>query len=88
MLSKYAHLDDFPPELDQWDVKLRGAKRLYENFSAHRDQAYLYRRLTLLRGDVPLAETLDDLRWKGPTEKFASICQSLGADELPGRVPA
>ena len=88
MLTKYAHLEDFPPELAQWEVKLRGAKRLYENFSAHRDQAYLFRRLTRLRSDVPLAEELDDLRWKGPSEDFASFCQSLGVDDLPGRVPA
>jgi 5'-3' exonuclease len=88
MLTKYAHLEDFPPEMDQWDVKLRGAKRLYDNFTSHREQAFLYRRLTRLRSDVLLAETLNDLQWKGPSENFASFCRSLGADELPGRVPA
>jgi 5'-3' exonuclease len=87
MLSKYAHLEEFPPELDQWDVKLRGAKRLYDNFTAHREAAYLYRRLTRLQGDVPLAETLDDLRWKGPSPDFTSFCQSLGVKDLPERLP-
>lgn len=87
MLTKYAHLEDFPPELDQWDVKLRGAKRLYDNFTAHREAAYLYRRLTRLRSDVPLVETLDDLRWKGPSPDFTSFCKTLGVDDLPGRVP-
>ena len=88
MLAKYAHLEDIPLELAQWDVKLRGANRLYDNFMAQREQAFLYRRLTRLRIDVPLAEKLDDLRWKGPSEDFASFCRSLGADDLPGRLPA
>jgi 5'-3' exonuclease len=86
MLTKYTHLEDFPLELEHWDVKLRGINRLYENFTAHREQAFLYRRLTRLRDDVPLAETPDDLRWKGPADDFARFCQSLGADDLPGRV--
>jgi 5'-3' exonuclease len=88
MLAKYAHLEDFPLELEGWKVKLRGMNRLYENFMEHREQAYLYRRLTRLRDDVPLAENLDDLRWKGPSEDFAGFCQALGVGDLPGRVPA
>ena len=48
--------------------------------------AYIYRRLTRLRGDVPLVEDLDDLRWKGPNEDFVSFCETVGADDLPGRV--
>jgi len=87
VLSKYQHLDAIPTELEKWDVKVRGARRLHENFTVHREEAFLYRRLTRLRTDVPLEESLDDLKWAGPTEDFAKFCQALGANELPGRMP-
>jgi 5'-3' exonuclease len=74
--------------VDQWDVSVRGARRLLDNFTAHREQAFLYRRLTTLRSDVPLTESLDDLRWKGPQEDFEELCQELGANELPDRLPS
>jgi 5'-3' exonuclease len=87
MLAKYAHLEDFPLELEHWDVKLRGARRLYDNFMAHHERAFLYRRLTRLRDDVPLAETLDELRWNGPSEDFTRFCLSIGVENLLDRLP-
>jgi len=88
VLSKYQHLEAIPAEVEEWEISVRGARRLLENFTAHREQAFLYRRLTTLRSDVPLTESLDDLRWKGPREDFEQLCQELGANELPTRLPA
>jgi 5'-3' exonuclease len=88
VLAKYQHLEAIPAELENWEVPVRGARRLVENFTAYREQAFLYRRLTRLRSDVPLTESLDDLRWKGPQETFEGFCQELGADQLPARLPA
>jgi hypothetical protein len=36
---------------------------LARTFAENREAALLYRQLTRLRTDVPLAESLDDLRW-------------------------
>jgi 5'-3' exonuclease len=88
VLSKYQHLEAIPTEVEKWEISVRGARRLLENFMAHREQAFLYRRLTTLRSDVPLTERLDDLRWKGPQENFEQLCQELGANELPTRLPS
>ncbi len=88
VLSKYQHLEAIPPEVENWAISVRGARRLVENFTSHREQAFLYRRLTRLRSDVPLTEGLDDLRWKGPQENFEGLCQELGANELLTRLPA
>jgi len=88
VLSKYGHLEAIPAEVEKLEISVRGARRLLENLTAHREQAFLYRRLTTLRSDVPLTESLDDLRWKGPREDFEQLCQELGANELPTRLPA
>ena len=43
----------------------------------------LYKRLATLRADVPLAESADDLRWRGiPRRAFARFCESLGLDNV------
>ena len=87
ILGRYPQLEDIPEDLDAWDVKVRGARRLHDNLQAQRVEARLYRQLTRLRTDVPLDETIDDLCWRGPTAQFPAFCQSLGASRLIGRVP-
>jgi len=85
VLSRYRHLEAIPANVEEWEVSVRGARRLLENLEAHREQAFLYRRLTTLRSDVPLTESLDDLEWKGPQENFEQLCQGLGASNLLAR---
>jgi 5'-3' exonuclease len=87
VLTRYGHLEAIPDSVEEWDVQVRGARRLLENLKAHRQQALLYRRLTRLRTDVPLDESLDDLRWQGPQDSFKPICQELGASDLLNRLP-
>jgi 5'-3' exonuclease len=87
VLARYGHLEAIPAQVEEWDVRVRGARRLLENLEAHREQAFLYRRLTRLRTDVPLTERLDDLRWRGPQERFEEFCQELGDSDLLTRLP-
>jgi 5'-3' exonuclease len=86
VLSRYPQLEDIPTDLEAWEVKVRGARRLHDNLTAHREQVFLYRQLTRLRLDVPLEENLTDLHWQGPSQNFVQFCQSLGADSLPDRL--
>jgi 5'-3' exonuclease len=88
VLSKYRHLEAIPAELENWEVTVRGARRLHESFMTHQAEAFLYRRLTRLRDDVPLTDTLDELKWRGPQAGFAQLCQALGANDLPARLPS
>jgi 5'-3' exonuclease len=87
VLARYGHLEAIPDRVEEWDVPVRGARRLEENLEAHREQAFLYRRLTRLRTDVPLTESLGDLRWNGPQDHFEQLCQELGASDLLTRLP-
>ncbi len=66
VLSKYPHLDDIPKDWRQWDPSIRNAARLAGTLFGSWQDALLFRTLATLRTDVPVFETLDDLRWIGP----------------------
>jgi hypothetical protein len=68
-------------------MAVRGRDRLAAALRAHRAEATLYRRLATLRTDVPLAEGLRDLEWRGARSDLEALCREIGFEELPGRVP-
>ena len=86
VLGHYERLERIPASHEEWAVKGRGAARLSENLEANRDEAMLYRTLTTLRRDVPLAERLADLEWPGVNrDAFESLCDELGFTDVRGR---
>jgi 5'-3' exonuclease len=89
VLAVYPHLEAIPDRESDWRLDVRGAAALAASLRAHRDEAYLYRRLATLRVDVPLSERLDDLRWRGSRrEELTTLCQELADDDLLPRIPA
>jgi len=78
MLFHYGHLESIPPDPNDWQVKMRGAKSLADSLAEHRDAAMLYRTLATLRTDVPILESLEDLRWAGPSRELADFCREIG----------
>jgi 5'-3' exonuclease len=88
VLAHYVHLDPIPTDAAQWAVPVRGAAALAQSLGGHVAQALLYRRLATLVTDVPLAEGLDALEWRGADqERLGALCQTLGEKDLPGRIP-
>lgn len=87
VLARYQHIEAIPDEAADWDVKVRGASALAQNLAAARDDAMLYRSLTVLRADVPLTESLDDLRWRGANpEALRAVCAEIGFDRFADEV--
>jgi 5'-3' exonuclease len=87
LLARYGHLEAIPGSAPDWDVAVRGAGSLAESLRAHREDAVLYRTLATLRTDVPLAESLDDLRWRGPQrEAVEALAVALGDPGLAERL--
>jgi len=82
VLGRYAHLERIPTSHAQWEVPVRGAARLAAALQEHRELAILFRRLATLRTDVPVFETVDDLRWRGPAPEFERVAQQLGVPGL------
>jgi 5'-3' exonuclease len=83
VLARYGRLEDIPDDASDWDVKVRGAAALAANLAAAREDALLYRTLATLRTDVPLKESLQNLRYRGPDDTLAALCEEVG--ESPGR---
>ena len=80
-LAVYQHIEAIPDDPARWSLAIRGRDRLAAALATRRDEAMLYKRLATLRTDVPLAESLDDLRWRGiPRRAFADFCRRLGSD--------
>jgi hypothetical protein len=71
-----------------WDVHVRGGATLAATLREHLADVMLFRELATLTTDVPLPETLDDLRWKGAHRaEFTAMAERLGAPGLIDRVP-
>ncbi len=84
LLSRYGTVEAIPPHSIHWDVKVRGAMRLASTLNERREDAALYKHLATLVEDVPMSETLDDLRWQGaPRDRFEELERRLGT--LPMR---
>jgi 5'-3' exonuclease len=83
LLARHRHLEAIPREAARWPASVRGAAALAATLSSDWESALLYRRLATLVSTVPLAGSLDDLRWPGiPPDRFEDWCGRLGADRL------
>lgn len=86
LLGAYGKLEAIPEDPGAWSVKVRGAESVARAIAAHRDEARLWRTLATLVTDAPLAESLDDLRFRGvPREAFEAWCDALGVRDLRER---
>jgi 5'-3' exonuclease len=86
VLAVYGHLDAIPNDPAQWTAKVRGVQTLAANLAAGRADARLFLELATLREDVPLVESLDDLRWRGPDSSLAAFARSIEDATLVERV--
>jgi len=79
VLAKYHHLEAIPADGTTWGVNAAQAAALGRTLVKERDQALLFRELATLRTDVPLFESIEELRWKGPQASFAALGARLDA---------
>ena len=87
VLAHYRSLDAIPDAEGEWGVSVRGATALAEQLRQHREEVRLYRTLATLRTDVPLAESLDQLQWRGADrEALAAFCATTGDERFLERV--
>ncbi len=83
LLSVYEHLEGIPADPLQWKVKPRGALQLAATLVEHFEDALLYRKLATLVETVPLADSIDDLEFRGgPRARFENWCEQLGVPRL------
>lgn len=90
VLAVYHHLEKIPHDPHQWQVGTISAGRsasLAQSLSSHWEDALLFRKLAMLREDVPLHEKLSDLKWQGADPRLNEFCLSLGDEKFTARVP-
>ncbi len=86
LLGHYGSLEQIPDDPERWQVPVRGASRLAGVLAGMREEAALYKRLATLATDVPLAESLEDLEWRGVVrDHFEALCDVLGSGALRSR---
>jgi 5'-3' exonuclease len=87
VLFRYPRLELIPADAADWEVTVRSADKLAATLREYVQEVFLFRELTTLRLDVPIAETLDDLEWRGvPQETFEAFCHRVGLDPEAIRV--
>ena len=85
VLFQYPHFEDIPKDWREWNPSIRKARPLAETLFAFWNDALLFRTLATLRLDVPVFDTVEDLRWKGPRANFEAFCERLKASDLFSR---
>jgi 5'-3' exonuclease len=88
VLARYGHLEEIPGLGISWDVDVRSAGKLAATLQERLDEALLFRRIATLDADAPVSVTVEDLRWTGPAERFAELCDWLDAPRLAERAAA
>lgn len=88
VLARYLHLENIPAKASEWTLDVRSAERLARTLREQWENVLLYRKLATLRTDVPLEESLEDLRWRGaPHDELVELCHQLGDADLLNRIP-
>jgi 5'-3' exonuclease len=85
LLARYGHLESIPDDFLTWPSGLRSAKALGETLRADRHLAVLFRQLATLRLDAPVFQSVEELRWRGPTEGNSALWQRLRGGDLESR---
>ena len=87
LLGKFVHVEAIPDDAAAWPKGVRGADRLAETLRSSRKEVALYKKLATLRTDVPLKESLEDLRWRGaPMDRLEAFAKKVDASALVPRV--
>jgi 5'-3' exonuclease len=79
VLARYRHLELIPDSWRDWGVDVVNPMALAETLRRDRERAFLFRDLATLRTDIPLFQSVDELRWAGATAAFPPLAARLDA---------
>jgi 5'-3' exonuclease len=69
LLERYGPIEEFPDPI----------------LGERRELALLFKKLATLRSDARLFDGVDELHWRGPTDRFSACAERLGAPKLSAR---
>jgi 5'-3' exonuclease len=85
VLQRFGSIEAIPGDSSEWHAGVSRAGRLAQTLVDQRDLALLFKTLATLRVDAPLFESVEELRWRGPTPAFAKFAEAIEAPELARR---
>ena len=75
VLARYQHLEAIPVDWREWKVNAANPQGLARTLAEQHDLALLFRDLATLRTEIPLFDSIDELKWNGPTEHGAAFAE-------------
>ncbi len=88
VLAAFGHLEAIPQDPAQWPLPVGRAAKLASVLREQWDLALLFRDIATVRPDLPLFDSVEALRWLGPTGDFAATCTLLNTPDLLERAEA
>lgn len=82
VLARYGHIEDIPLSAGQWDITVRSGAKLAQTLADNMADALLFKTLATLALDAPTIDSVDELRWVGPTGELPSFAESIDAPDL------
>lgn len=79
VLGRFGHLECIPDDWRSWGVNAANPGALSLTLAREKERAYLFRNLATLRNDIPLFESVEELRWAGPTSAFQEMAERFDA---------
>lgn len=72
LLNRFGGIEGIPGDGAGWP-KVSGAAGMAALLKEEREKALLFRTLATLRMDVPVFDSVEELRWAGPSERWAAM---------------
>jgi 5'-3' exonuclease len=88
VLGRYRHLEEIPTDAARWEVMVRGRPALAATLVEELERVLLFRDLATLRAEAPVLASVDELRWRGPTDALPDMARRLRAGRLAERAAA
>jgi 5'-3' exonuclease len=79
VIRRYHHLELIPSDWRSWGVNAASPAALAATLERQRDLAFLFRDLATLRTGITLFDSVEDLRWTGPNDRFAELAKRFDA---------
>ena len=79
VLAKFEHLEAIPDDPSTWHVNAASSGTLARTLARDRKLVMLFRELATLRADLPLFDSVEALRWTGPTPAFQEFATRFDA---------
>src|SRR5712691_756633 len=81
VLARFGHLESIPRDWREWKgVNAARPGALAYTLERERERAFLFRDLATLRSDIPLFDSVEELRWEGPRRSALLDAEIARAD--------